>query len=294
MCFKLSVSISYSCSLKNKEAEAKEELKRRAKQLEMQRREQQRRAAAGGGGGSSGGFGGIGSNNSMGSYSPVPRFEMPSPQPQRTSSPAPASVRAPAFKGSGMKLGSKKAKNAELLDALGGEAIPPPELSAPATPAAPLTPEPSAKAQLANLPEVHKETYVFILLTNIQALKNLSSIHAVVREQLSAEILREGGLKSMTLKGEMLLQVSDAAEGKIKLLLAPFESELASELQFKQHPNVAKFGPSGDRVIALKDPSRSFPVNMSLGVLKWRYDGKDETYIPLASESVAFSSLHRY
>ncbi|KAK4684551.1 coatomer subunit delta, partial [Tremellales sp. Uapishka_1] len=36
---------------RNKEAEAKEELKRRAKQLEMQRREQQKRAQGGGGGG---------------------------------------------------------------------------------------------------------------------------------------------------------------------------------------------------------------------------------------------------
>lgn len=123
----------------------------------MQRREQQRRAAAGGGGGGSG-FGGMGSSTSMGSYSPVPRFEMPTPQPQRTSSPAPSSVKAPAFKGSGMKLGSKKTRNAELLDALGGEAIPPPELSAPSTPAAPLTPEPTGKAQLSSLPEVHKET----------------------------------------------------------------------------------------------------------------------------------------
>ena len=98
----------------------------------------------------------------------------------------------------------------------------------------------------------------------------------------------------MTLKGEMLLQVSDAADAKIKLLLAPFESELASELQFKQHPNVAKFGPSGDRIIALKDPSKSFPVNMSLGVLKWRYDGKDESYVPLASKDFSLSGLHRY
>lgn len=126
----------------------------------MQRREQQRRNAAAGGG-SSGGFGGISSSASMGSYSPVPRFEMSSPQPQRTSSPAPSTVRAPAFKGSGMKLGSKKTKTADLL--LDAQELPPVELSAPATPAAPLTPEPTAKSQLSNLPQVHKETYVVVI-----------------------------------------------------------------------------------------------------------------------------------
>lgn len=122
----------------NKEAEAKEELKRRAKQLEMQRREQQRRAAGGGGSSYLGG-GATG-------YSAVPRFEAPERAPARvtTSSPAPA-ARAPAFKGTGMKLGSKKTKQAELLDALGGEVLASSSLladmSVPATPAA-AAPEP--------------------------------------------------------------------------------------------------------------------------------------------------------
>jgi coatomer subunit delta len=107
-----------STSVQNKEAEAKEELKRRAKQLEMQRREQQKRAAGQGGGSSYLGSGVTG-------YSSVPqqRFEAPDVNPARTSSPAPSSLRGPAFKGSGMKLGSKKTKQAELLDALGGEGL---------------------------------------------------------------------------------------------------------------------------------------------------------------------------
>ncbi|KAI5115635.1 hypothetical protein M0805_002882, partial [Coniferiporia weirii] len=250
---------------RNKEAEAKEELKRRAKQLEMQRREQQRRAAATGGSGGSGGFGGMGSG-SMGSYSPVSRFEAPSPQPARTSSPAPSTLRAPAFKGSGMKLGSKKAKTAELLDALGSEAVlPPDELSAPGTPAIPMTPEPITASVRGSLPTVTPE-----------------GVHIVIREQISAQILREGGLKSMELKGDMNLQVSDPSYAKIKLALVPLDTEFGSDLQFKQHPNVAKFGATGDRVVALKDPSRSFPVGQSLAVLKWRYSGKDESFIPLS------------
>lgn len=114
---------------RNKEAEAKEELKRRAKQLEMQRREQQRLAQAGrsgmGIGGGVGGFGGMGGGMG-GGYNPVsttPRFEAPTPE-YRTPSPAAAPSR-PAFKGSGMKLGSKKGRNTDLLSALGSEAYEP-------------------------------------------------------------------------------------------------------------------------------------------------------------------------
>ena len=87
----------------------------------------------------------------------------------------------------------------------------------------------------------------------------------------------------MELKGDMNLEVHDASFAKIRLLLAPLSSDFSSNLQFKQHPNVAKFGASGDRVILLKDPSRSFPVNQSLAVLKWRYTGKDESVVPLSS-----------
>ena len=78
----------------------------------MQRREQQRRAAAGGP--ASGSYLGGG----ISGYSPVPQREFSAPTPVRTASPAPSSLRAPAFKGSGMKLGAKKTQQAALLDAL--------------------------------------------------------------------------------------------------------------------------------------------------------------------------------
>ena len=127
------------------------ELKRRAKQLEMQRREQQRRAAAGGGGGGGSYLGGGPTG-----YSPVPqRFDTPSAVPIRKSSPAPSSVRAPAFKGSGMKLGSKKTKQAELLDALGGEALLSEDMSVPTTPAIVSAPDLGVtKAPRGSLPAV--------------------------------------------------------------------------------------------------------------------------------------------
>jgi coatomer subunit delta len=141
---------------RNKEAEAKEELKRRAKQLEMQRREQQKRAAAGGGGGATG-YGG-------GGYSSVPRFDAPETPaaPARVNSSSPAPSRAPVFKSSGMKLGSKKTKQAELLDSLGGDILETAalDLSAPATPS--YVPEPTPAVQKpsgrGSLPEVIPES----------------------------------------------------------------------------------------------------------------------------------------
>lgn len=97
---------------RNKEMEAKEELKRRAKQLELQRREAARRGQMGSGGGfgSSGGFG-----------ASQQRFEPPVVQaPVQTGFESATTPAARPFKGKGMQLG-KKSKGAELLGAMGGD-----------------------------------------------------------------------------------------------------------------------------------------------------------------------------
>ena len=93
-------------------------------------------------------------------------------------------------------------------------------------------------------------------------------------------MLRDGGVQSFELKGDLDLRITEAALAKVRLTLAPKDF---AELQFKQHPNVAKFSGS-DKIIALKDQNRSFPVGQGLGVLRWRMTTKDESNVPLSSE----------
>ncbi|WVR04303.1 hypothetical protein IAU60_001303 [Kwoniella sp. DSM 27419] len=247
---------------RNKEAEAKEELKRRAKQLEMQRREQQRLAQVGGGAGGvsrSGGFG-SGGPGGPGGYNAVPRYDAPTP-PQheyRTVSPASTTTttQKPAFKGTGMKLGSKKGKS-DLMSALGREAEVEPEY----------VPEPEPEPQVEAV-EVSAD-----VLDKVDQ----ESVHVTIKEQLAVTLLRDGGIQSFELKGDLDLRITEASLSKLRLTLAPNDY---SELQFKQHPNVAKFTGS-EKVIGLKDPSRSFPVGQGLGVLRWRMTTKDESHVPL-------------
>ena len=109
-----------------------------------------------------------------------------------------------------------------------------------------------------------------------------NSIHVIVKEQISVTLLREGGLQSMELKGDMNLQIADPSQAQIIIALKPSPTDFGSDLQFKQHPKVAKF--SEERVIALADSTRGFPVGQSIAVLRWRYAGKDESYVPLSSK----------
>lgn len=109
------------------------------------------------------------------------------------------------------------------------------------------------------------------------------SVHVSIKESVSVDLMREGGVNSLEIKGDMNLHVSDDALTRIRLSVAPPPSGIGAEVQFKQHPNVGRFQAQRERIVALKDPGREFPVNQPLGVLKWRYSGKDETYVPLSS-----------
>ncbi len=82
----------------------------------------------------------------------------------------------------------------------------------------------------------------------------------------------------------MNLLIADPSLSRIKVTLLPAPSVFGPELQFKQHPNVGKLAVNKERIIALKDSSRTFPVNQSIAVLKWRYTGMDESYVPLSSK----------
>ncbi|KAJ1031415.1 hypothetical protein NDA13_001808 [Ustilago tritici] len=268
---------------RNKEMEAKEELKRRAKQLEMQRRDAARRGQMGG---NSGGFG------SSGGYSAVQqRFEPPPTQaPVQTGFSSTSTPAAKPFKGKGMQLG-KKSKGADLLGAMGGDlaaaaaaAAADEELTAAANaasasltaassgaPAARTAPAatPAAIDPLDLLDPVHQEP-----------------VHVVIKERISISGNRDGGLDSLEIKGDLLLKITDPSLAKVRVQLAPPEEGnlvlSAGDLQFKTNPQVDKAAWTSDRIIAPRDARKPFPVNQSLGVLRWRMVTKDEIALPLS------------
>ncbi|KAJ1031311.1 hypothetical protein NDA18_002528 [Ustilago nuda] len=266
---------------RNKEMEAKEELKRRAKQLEMQRRDAARRGQMGG---NSGGFG------SSGEYSAVQqRFEPPPTQaPVQTgfsSTPTPA---AKPFKGKGMQLG-KKSKGADLLGAMGGDlaaaaAAADEELTAAANAAsASLTAASSGAPAARTAPAA---TPAAIDPLDLLDPVHQGPVHVVIKERISISGNRDGGLDSLEIKGDLLLKITDPSLAKVRVQLAPPEEGnlmlSAGDLQFKTNPQVDKAAWTSDRIIAPRDARKPFPVNQSLGVLRWRMVTKDETALPLS------------
>ena len=91
-------------------------------------------------------------------------------------------------------------------------------------------------------------------------------IHATVEESISARLSRDGILKSFNVKGGLQLRISDPSMTKVRLDLTANASHGA---QFKTHPNVDRMQFNDCQTIQLKDTSKGFPANNSVGVLRW-------------------------
>ncbi|GAA6019525.1 hypothetical protein JCM10207_003732 [Rhodosporidiobolus poonsookiae] len=252
---------------RNKEHEAKEELKRRAKQLELQRREMTRR----------------GQNpyaNPAASYQPPPSsYNAPSGPSYSSGSPYDAPAATPAakpFKGKGMQLGAAKGrkKDDDLAAALGGLQVDDadlpllshqqqqPQYEAPVPqqqyqPPAPATPSKDVNP----FGEVEQ-----------------ADVHLTIRETLALALDRDGGLTSASANGKLLLRISAPEYGGVVLRLPVADPKA---LWTQTHPNVDKAAWAQRGEIRLKEGKKSFPVGQELGVLKWRLNGADESQVPL-------------
>ncbi|OCT72421.1 hypothetical protein XELAEV_18035401mg [Xenopus laevis] len=227
------------------EREAKAEMRRKAKELQQARRDAERQ------GKKAPGFGGFGSSGgSSMSNSAVSLITDTIIEPEKTKS-APVPSR-PSGSGKALKLGAKGKEVDNFVDKLKseGETI--------------VTPS-SGKRQS----EVAK-----VLAPPV----NMESVHLRVEEKISLTCSRDGGLQNMEVHGLVMLKVSDDKFGRIRVYI---DNEDKKGVQLQTHPNVDKKLFTSDSVIGLKNPEKAFPLNSDVGILKWRLQTTDETFIPL-------------
>ena len=148
-----------------------------------------------------------------------------------------------------MQLG-KKSKTTDMFERVRGELGTQAEESAPlvVTNAQPLAPVEKASS------------------ARVSTSLDRDAIHITVAETISAKLSREGTINSFNVKGDLQLRISDASLTKVKLDLV---ANPTSGAQFRTHPNVDRALFNNSKVIQLKDTSRGFPANNSVGVLRW-------------------------
>lgn len=108
---------------------------------------------------------------------------------------------------------------------------------------------------------------------------NSEPVHLRQEERLNVRIGRDGGLQHFELHGLVTLHISDEKWGRIRVQL---ENRDTRGIQLQTHPNVDKelFRTRGQ--IGLKIPTKPFPLNTDVGVLKWRLQAQDETALPIS------------
>ena len=174
--------------------------------------------------------------------------------------------RAAVPKGKGMQLG-KKSKTTDMFERVKGD------FGAQAEESAPLVShsQPVAPAEKA-------------VPTRTSTSLDQDAIHVTIHESISAKISREGSLKAFSVKGDLQLRISDASLTKVRLALSAHASHGA---QFRTHPNVDKTLFSNSKTIQLRDTSKGFPANNSVGVLRWSASATaDSNDIPPVSFTV--------
>ncbi|KAH9869912.1 hypothetical protein J1614_006833 [Plenodomus biglobosus] len=236
---------------RNKELEASEERKRRAKQLEMQRKEMSRsQRAAGGMGG-----GGMGSGMGGGMQSRSPSYPAFTPSVPTTNvtdtydsyeAAKKASSKPLVLGKKGMQLG-KKNKTNNMYEQVTGEQAPAEEEPLVAPKSAPVAAAPASARQSTST--------------------DREAVHIATVETISARLDREGALKHFEVKGDMQLKITDPSFTQIKLDLATGDTRGA---QLMTHPKVDKAVFRNDKVIQLTDTTKGFPSNMGIGVMKWK------------------------
>jgi len=250
---------------RNKELEATEERKRRAK--EIQRKEMARRHMDMG----PSRLGSFNDDYSSGG-SPSPSLYQQQQQTQSTFVPTPveptiSKSRAPP-KGRGLQLGKSRKSTTTSSNDQSSE---------------PLISTPEPRFSSSQQPSYHDSPQQVSSPTPVQDDKPINNgILVTLEEKITAEITREGSISSSELKGVLQLRINNPELALSKILL---QADGANEgIAYKTHPNVDRALFTNESIIGLKNPSKPFPSNdQNLGVLRWRGVGKsDESkYIPI-------------
>lgn len=106
------------------------------------------------------------------------------------------------------------------------------------------------------------------------------AIHVTIAETINAKLSREGSVNSIEVKGDLQLRISDPTLTKVKLDLV---ANASHGVQFRTHPNVDKSLFNSSKAVQMSNVAKGFPVNNSVGVLRWRATPKadDASAVPI-------------
>ncbi|CAK7892000.1 coatomer subunit delta [[Candida] anglica] len=253
---------------RNKELEATEERKRRAKEIhrkELARRTMEKMPSVPSQ--NTYGYDSYNNNTSSSNYSQAPSYESNTIIDNAPAVPAPRHGPTRGGLQLGKKANNNRAVPAEVNQPLLTQSQPTFQHHTPAPAASQSYHNSAVESSTASpAPQTPKVVNNGILIT--------------ISEKVNAELTREGAVVKTEVKGDLKLRINNPEYAHSKVLLKTAKSGV----QYKARPEVDTKLFTQESIIALKDKSKSFPSNdQSLGVLRWRVVGKedDTNYLPV-------------
>lgn len=107
------------------------------------------------------------------------------------------------------------------------------------------------------------------------------AVHLRAIEKITASLPRGGGLDSAEVQGSVSFNVTDPA---FNTAVVHIKNPNQSGAQLQVHPNLDKKAWQASSALRLKSVQKPFPVNVDVGILKWRLSLSDEDDLPLTSK----------
>jgi len=151
-----------------------------------------------------------------------------------------------ALRGKGMQLG-KKSKTTDMFERVRGE------MGAEIDDSPLVAPTAAPAAQ--------------VVSPRASTTMDRDAIHVIISESITANLSREGAVNSISVNGDLTLRISDPSLTRIQLGLTANSSH---GVQFRTHPKVDRNTFNKSKIIQMANVAQGFPVNNSVGVLRWR------------------------
>ncbi|VDM48634.1 unnamed protein product [Toxocara canis] len=103
-------------------------------------------------------------------------------------------------------------------------------------------------------------------------------VHIKSEEKISVVVSRDGGLESCEILGSVSVSLTDPQFSTICVQMTNNDKHGA---QLQVHPNLDKKEWQQRSVLKLKSANKPFPVNVDVGVLKWRLQLASEESLPI-------------
>ncbi|ERL87931.1 coatomer subunit delta [Dendroctonus ponderosae] len=107
---------------------------------------------------------------------------------------------------------------------------------------------------------------------------DVDDVHLRLEEKLIVRLGRDGGVQQFEVLGLVTLHIGNEKWGRIRVQL---ENKDTRGVQLQTHPQVDKELFKLHSQIGLKQAAKPFPLHSDVGVLKWRLQSTEESYVPL-------------